>query len=307
MSRVYLLGAGFSQAAGAPLLRDAMKKGVLACKDYANLGEVKIWLEKLFAPQHGVDSLNFEEVLSRLDLELHYNKYEEEEKKQLELVKEEVVSLFLNALEQCSKQKLPEEYYIFARRLQPEDVVINLNYDLVLENALLATKRFYPDYKLLFSGQTVPGLISFPVLKPHGSLNLYYCPHCLRVCQLKTQDYSGIINKYRILGGCGHFLRPLIITPTLYKSYGLEEMRQIWFNCLTALIQAQKIIFIGYSLPKADVLVAQMLDFAQRLNKNNLEVEVVNGISPDLRAIASLYQGRIINSGKSFREWVKGV
>ena len=84
-------------------------------------------------------------------------------------------------------------------------------------------------------------------------------------------------------------------------------MRQIWFNCLTALIQAQKIIFIGYSLPKADVLVAQMLDFAQRLNKNNLEVEVVNGISPDLRAIASLYQGRIINSGKSFREWVKGV
>jgi hypothetical protein len=299
MSTVYLLGAGFSRGVGAPLLREVMKKGILDRADQSRLLEVRVWLEQLFAPDRGVESLDFEEVLSRLDLEIHYRRSGQDE---LILIRQELVSLFLDALEQCSNRTLPREYLDFVGQLGDGDTVINLNYDLVLEKALRVEGRFYPDYGL--DCLEVQGGKAFPVLKPHGSLNLYYCPSCFRIDLLETQIYSGVTDKYNLRGSCGHFLRPLVITPTLYKSYSLPQLREVWFRFLKALTKGERIVFIGYSLPKADILVAQTLDFAQRLNKKRPLIEVVNGPNPDIGEISRLYQGKVKNRKLDFREWV---
>lgn len=301
MGTVYLLGAGFSRGAGAPLLREAMEKGVLAGSNRGDLAQIKLCLDRLFAPENGLDSLNLEEILSRLDLELYYQSGERE---CLSFIRQQLVSLFLDVLEQCSARTLPPEYLGFADLLKFEDAIINLNYDLVVEKALEIERRFYPDYGL-FSLNGQEGREPFLVLKPHGSLNLYYCPHCLKIDLLVSEQYSGIINRYGLQGDCGHPLRPLVITPTLYKSYHLEQLREVWFRCLTVLRSAEKIVFVGYSLPKADILLAQTLDYARRLRGNGQEIVVINGSFADCKQIEQLYRGKIVNTKLSFKDWVK--
>jgi hypothetical protein len=61
----------------------------------------------------------------------------------------------------------------------------------------------------------------------------------------------------------GHaLLEPLLITPTYLKSYGRPQVSLIWQRAERALRDAQRVVFIGYSLPDADFHIKYLLQKA---------------------------------------------
>jgi hypothetical protein len=46
---------------------------------------------------------------------------------------------------------------------------------------------------------------------------------------------------------------PLIVPPVYNKDFGQNVFRDLWRNCVAALSTASKVIFLGYSLPEADL------------------------------------------------------
>ena len=71
-----------------------------------------------------------------------------------------------------------------------------------------------------------------------------------------------IMNKY------GRSVVPMIIPPTYSKLTGHTWLRQIWNDAMHSLSTANKIIFIGYSIPESDGFMRAFLHGAMALRKN---------------------------------------
>jgi hypothetical protein len=57
---------------------------------------------------------------------------------------------------------------------------------------------------------------------------------------------------------CGTELRPLLVAPSHLKDYRNPHLAQVWYQAERLLRQAQRVIFIGYSLPDDDVEVVYL-------------------------------------------------
>ena len=68
-----------------------------------------------------------------------------------------------------------------------------------------------------------------------------------------------------------------LIMPTFLKDLSNPQYKIIWQNAGIELSEAQKIVFIGYSLPLADFEMRQLLS---RMVDENTEIEVVDYKDP---------------------------
>jgi hypothetical protein len=159
---------------------------------------------------------------------------------------------------------------------KPEDLtVLSLNYDIIADNALAwlaerRRRRALPDYGCDIATDAYRKIAKFGrLLKLHGSLNWLYCPNCHRldlgvsesgrrtVKVLNTLYLDDLDVKYGCHGSpcreCGTFVRPVLITPTHLKDYRNPHIARIWYLAARALREAQRAIFVGYSLPEDDV------------------------------------------------------
>ena len=155
--------------------------------------------------------------------------------------------------------------------LQPNDVVISYNYDIVLDNALIEVKKLEEGiYKLNFDqkhngdwriceNQTS----DIAVLKLHGSMNWLKCDRCgallfyegrKAVAELSYQimGLKALTNDFNCPICQARELRTLLIPPLLEKEMYEEEFRYIWHLAERDIISADRIITIGYSLPPTD-------------------------------------------------------
>ena len=60
-------------------------------------------------------------------------------------------------------------------------------------------------------------------------------------------------------GTCQTRLRPLLIAPTHLKNYRNPHIAQVWYAAEQELRAAERVVFIGYSLPDDDVEVVYLL------------------------------------------------
>jgi hypothetical protein len=125
------------------------------------------------------------------------------------------------------------------------------------------------------------------LLKLHGSLNWMYCPSCHRLDLAISKDgkrfvkalnnlfqetqqqsraelrYQDLESRYRCHGApcanCGHFVRPVMITPTQKKDYRNPHIARIWYEAERLLREASRVVFVGYSMPEDDVEVVYLL------------------------------------------------
>jgi NAD-dependent SIR2 family protein deacetylase len=130
------------------------------------------------------------------------------------------------------------------------------------------------------------GGFNIKLLKLHGSLNWLQCPRCQRV--YVDLDDKIAINQYTNPENCrhcdenfgiekSHKLTSNIIMPTFLKNLSNPQYKLIWQNAGIELSEANKIVFIGYSLPQADFEMRQLLS---RMVRKDAEIEVV-GFSSD--------------------------
>lgn len=181
--------------------------------------------------------------------------------------------------------------------------VISTNWDIMLDNSIYDAIRQenrdkfgVVDYCCYISSideydETVkPGLLAIgrngynvKLLKLHGSLNWLQCPRCMRLytifgkvnfddeycCRHCTKNF-GKEEKSILISN--------LIMPTFIKDLSNPQYKIIWQNAGIEISEADKLVFIGYSLPSADFELRQLLS---RMSKRNAEIEVVTFVDDE--------------------------
>jgi hypothetical protein len=169
--------------------------------------------------------------------------------------------------------------------------VISLNWDILLDNAINdELRRRHPTIKSDYaefgvvdyccyissidkndrrvrSGLWTLGCRGYNIklLKLHGSMNWLQCPNCQRL-------FVGFYEKHVIMNyedpqlcrhckNHGHDVkwRGAMVMPTFLKDLSNFQIKLIWQNASVELMEARKLVFVGYSLPSADFEFRQML------------------------------------------------
>lgn len=330
MTRVFVLGSGFSVRAGAPLSRSVL--GTLFCREICapHVRELKSYIDRFLFPGRPdwVNETDFEEVLSRLDLIRHYQPYPNIDYDQVSYYEDLLIGEFTKLLNPEHLSPGHCSYTTFNKQLKPQDTIISFNYDLIVESLLASANKEY-NYELGCQVGTSEAQ-AMPLLKLHGSINLYYCPSCSKVFFFspRVTRHPVAHGKHSVTNGshAAHIpeitdnplicrqcstkdktaaLRHFIIAPTLFKSFTLPALRRLWFTALQALAGASRIYIIGYSLPKADILSHQLFDFARRMSAHNQDVHIINGPKAVPKRFLHIYGNSLKNEGVYFEHWIK--
>lgn len=127
------------------------------------------------------------------------------------------------------------------------------------------------------------GRYNVKLLKLHGSLNWLQCPKCSRLYVKLYQNFNGVYifdkkycrhceKNFKLKKDDTNILSTNLITPTFLKNLNNIQNKLVWQNAAIELSEADKIVFIGYSLPHADFEFKQMLS---RMIKSDAKIEVI--------------------------------
>ncbi len=191
-----------------------------------------------------------------------------------------------------------------ARKYDPLSV-ISLNWDMALDTALyreLPTQDgvrvrddYGPigvvDYCCYISSyeqndwRVRPGLwalgargFNVKLLKLHGSMNWLQCLSCQRL--FVSFDKKVILSQSASSRRCRHCqecgvrgqLQGALVMPTFLKDLSNFQIKLVWQNAGVELMEATKLVFIGYSLPFADFEFRQLLS---RKVRRDAQVHVI--------------------------------
>jgi hypothetical protein len=184
---------------------------------------------------------------------------------------------------------------------QPEATVISLNYDMILDVAMfdLCQQRkpeSVPSYGCDIKTDAYQSKVRWgSLLKIHGSVNWMYCSQChhleigwsksgapSRIGHIFFRDLDDQYAHRAECPECKTGLRPVLITPTHRKDYRNPHLARIWYEAERALQRANRVIFVGYSLPDDDVEVIYLLKRGLgTLNPEPLEPKQITVIEKD--------------------------
>jgi len=175
--------------------------------------------------------------------------------------------------------------------------IVDNDYDAVVDYCCYISSRDEND-ETVKPGLEILGQGGFNVklLKLHGSLNWLQCPRCAR---LYARFYrKDAIHNFEVFGSCRHcdrnfpeeqgkhLLSSNLIMPTYLKDLSNPQYKIIWQNAGIEISEADKIVFIGYSLPHADFEMRQLLS---RMTRRNAKIHVVDYCSEDKRESVKLH------------------
>jgi hypothetical protein len=160
--------------------------------------------------------------------------------------------------------------------------LISLNYDTLLDDAL-SDAGASPDYgfhALDLSPREGPLLA-----KLHGSLNWALCPACghIEVADAKVAHVLPHVEGLSCSRCDNRRLHGLIISPTWLKSYEGAHLQHVWDLALECMQQAERLVFVGYSMPPADVPIYHLIRrglLAGRGRRPWPSVHVINHTDP---------------------------
>jgi NAD-dependent SIR2 family protein deacetylase len=257
-------------------------------------------------------------------------------------IKEYLIKL-IHYIVNLSTHKSSKYYHLFwnaVDKFNKNISILTLNYDTLLEQAFdfLFKKSGYIDYCIhLMNYDKLKELKAFnfwinprepvsvsnnedplpiKIIKLHGSLNWKYC-NCCNQTLLTPWDRTIDLQRGKFLGYkypdnekyeyvCpldGTEFQTLIMPPSYLKSLNQPVLSQLFSEASREIRDAQKIVFVGYSLSDADVHIKAL--FRKQLRKNT-EIIVVNSkkaaiLENKYKAIASKI--RFINL--TFEEFVE--
>ena len=190
--------------------------------------------------------------------------------------------------------------------------VISLNYDIIVDNSLVAISNALPDYGCDIATERYRTQAHWgTLLKIHGSLNWSYCPSCNRLdlgVAESGRTYKMLEELYQVnpledryschgfpCTQCGTHVEPILITPTQLKDYRNAHVSKVWALAEQALRRAERAIIVGYSLPDDDLDVIYLLKrgLGQLAATRPQNISVVEKTDDDtMRAIGAHPVGR---------------
>ena len=296
---VIFLGAGASKADNAPLQADLLREYFQTPRSsdrYRTAMDAE--LGNFFKGFYDIDTATvtkdtsfptFEEVLGMLELALARDENfrvsgETWDRRRIQECREHVVFLICTVLaEKLAARSWPGRNYhreLIGRLIVTTGTTcfISLNYDLLIDNAISNRGRI-PDYGTTFANQIPQTGGAVPLYKLHGSLNWLRCPLCNSLTH--TGDVKGASfpptsrTPCRAVQCKGETV-PIVIPPTFFKVMSDYHLQQVWHAAERALVQAERILFCGYSLPDADMHIRYLLKRAEINRGETPEVFIYN-------------------------------
>ena len=288
---VFIFGAGASKAENAPTTDELLFRSLTDLTYDAHIEHVKDFLKEFFFVN--VENLEkgriptFEETLTIIDISLSRQEDLSRDWNYAELtkVRNDLVYCIARILDQTLAEggKLHKKFitslFNNSRQNCKNTSFISLNYDLLLDNALIdlyPSKDWDLDYEIEFRNFIEPinrnreeraAFTQIPdewhkprkdrailLLKPHGSLNWLYCPTCNTVKITKKE--KGVLRIWTHSETCEvdrSLQKPLIIPPTWEKIFENPHLARIWLRATEVLRMADSVFFIGCSLPDSDI------------------------------------------------------
>jgi hypothetical protein len=206
------------------------------------------------------------------------------------------------ALLEYKLRRLSQNYYadllnIIDPMRSTTPTVISLNYDIIVDNAMVKHNDYLPDYGCDITTDRYKMMPhKGTLLKIHGSLNWSYCPSCHRLdigVSKSGTTYKMLEELYRVnplepryscqgfpCPQCSTPVEPVLITPTQLKDYRNPHVQRVWTLADQALRHAERVIIVGYSLPDDDIDVIYLLkgglgELAKKTPQNITVVEYV--------------------------------
>lgn len=293
----FILGAGFSRALSADMpLTDEL--GMLV------LDRIGVDAKRLPArPFHDGD---FEVWLSRLaDDQPHLSHAENLENHALfARVSAGIRDVLLDRQHAVLSGYEPNWLYELVSVLHAKrTVAVSLNYDTLMESAIdthvlwdVSMAQNVTSHDVLddlpprsagsyrYNGQTAASL---RLLKLHGSLNWYWAPNDHTGATIGRWDSAGLFGapqqedeqgRRRSLPGRDPFIVPPATTKSDY--YRNPLTRELWRRAYEALLAADRLVLVGYSLPVGDLAMRGLIEDAVR--GREVSVEVVNPRATDV-------------------------
>lgn len=155
--------------------------------------------------------------------------------------------------------------------------IITTNWDTVVEILFLKNEISFKANDLQYG---IPNPIK--LMKLHGSMNWFKCNCCGNYQIVKNSEIAQHLlddNKSESCEKCKSkaiedqvVLQPEIITPTMLKSFTDRLYKNIWSEAANEITNADKVIFVGYSLPLADFEIRY---FLRKHIKKDVKIDVV--------------------------------
>jgi hypothetical protein len=153
--RIFVVGAGFSRPAGLPLgteLYSAVRETILAqygreTKFSRDVHSYLRYCESCGISGQTEESVDLESLMAYLDIE-HYLGLRGSDTWSLEGNESQLMirKAIGQVIQSRTPDRLPDFYYRFAENLSLNDIVLSLNYDLILETALRAVGKSFRRY-----------------------------------------------------------------------------------------------------------------------------------------------------------------
>jgi predicted CoA-binding protein len=200
-------------------------------------------------------------------------------------------------------------YELVAVLHRRQATVITLNYDTLIETAIENHSVWDPFLRRCVTSSDVlqdlppkpnvgarlagPLCHTVGLLKLHGSLNWWAVPNDSSGATINREERLGafeepyeitIEERQRELPGRERFIIPPLSTKGTY--YRNPLTRELWHQAYEALRTASRISIVGYSVPPADLVMANML--REALSNRDVKIEVVN---PDPDALSERLLG----------------
>lgn len=240
----------------------------------------------------------------------------------------EYINKFADHLVRTASKRLDHKY----REIDSVSV-LSTNWDILLDNSIKQNidnnfkSKAVVDYCCYISSYwkddegVKPGLeilgqggFNVKLLKLHGSLNWLQCPRCLRVYvdfhnKIAIRQYGRPVNCRHCDKHFGkhnsHKLSSNLIMPTFLKNLSNPQYKLIWQNAGIELSEAERIVFIGYSLPQADFEMRQLLS---RMVRPTAKIEVVDfGDESQPRIIDTMNRYNIFFGNRHPKFFLKGA
>lgn len=331
--RTFILGAGASEHAGGSTMADFVPEPSIVSKE--SFREPRIEKARDHLARHAIftGGMNFEQMLTEIDLRLLVLSRESPEAKELafcrRLLAEAVMSL-------CSprKVKVTEQLSHFCRHLNDKDTIVTFNYDIVMEQALWQEGLWTPENGYGFRAPDITsppgpqemkpklqeasrrGLVK--VLKPHGSISW----RCRTVSLSPSEEQETVAAVVFESGQLAGVEEPLLLfsfisrelsvqtpgtmlLPSFIKTYGNAHpwLTAVWYAAHEAIVQSDAIWIMGYSIPEADTTAQLLLSAIPLTSSVNVVDPRADEVEPRLQRLLPEHEG-ITALKQPFEEYV---
>ena len=287
---VLFLGAGATKSCNGPLT-DEILPAILKAPDPSESSPV---LSEFFANVFHIQPAAPKElfpglplVMSLLDMALDRRQafHPEWDPQRVSELRQTIELRIFDLLEERLNQAPTNNHWTLLQALYPASapIVISTNYDLIVDTAMMSVSELrppgegrLPDYKIHL-GAPFEGERFGTLLKLHGSLNWLYCRTCQRI-QLGASESKRFLKALGRLPDTAPSLKesymadgspcplcktpllwPLLIAPSHLKDYRNPYVAQVWYEAERVLREADRAVFVGYSLPDDDVEVVYLI------------------------------------------------